>query len=639
MRIFITKIIKFSICLSAVLAVTTCFSETAFGQMRPGMAPKLTKEQAQKVAPGVKERFFASGKTPPKLDSRRYRMMLDLFQTAEDQDGVEKTVAAWYETWSGDEQSRKSTSAGDTAILGRYLKRLGRNSEAAELAVYVENLLKSKPGKDNVKITVTQLADYDDLAATTNSAALQRAIKEKIEKLTSKDGSLRRDLAPMELRALAATYRRAKDTASQKQLAEFIVNDYLPQPGLTNALSSDQWLALARIVRSSKAPAAAKTFCNLFSRELAANNIRVGSFSHPQLLELTGLLNQMGVEKSISKTLVPQWLNIPKDDWAKVSPTLQEKLISAAMGSSSKTVEDFLTASAGDNGQKINQSDYRAAVALLHRTAGAKIARKIAGQAVTAFVAARSPSIGDLNNIAITLKKGADVTNETLAAFIDKLGTFEDRSVQLPDETCKNLAKFMKSKPDSINMLKSRRVAANLELNTPVVKVLWWYYRGGDNYIRYYHSFGRMLRQRRSKLKGDKLAKWEITYAYVRSLLDKWGQRPMDAKTVAKALAAAESDEMRLRCVEEVALAGQRTRNVKQAIQIAQSIQNQLTTPAGKEHLKNLQASLQQDQARWDGEAAKRGEKSRNYQRWAQIFQNAQRNERQFSMNQQRRRR
>jgi hypothetical protein len=167
-------------------------------------------------------------------------------------------------------------------------------------------------------------------------------------------------------------------------------------------------------------------------------------------------------------------------------------------------------------------------------------------------------------------------------------------SHQVADAHYRDLARAL-SGPADRNALEAAFTGADGRACLSVVKVLAWMHRQDGTARPFVGSMAPMLKGKQ----GDALAHWELARAYAVSLTNGDPPRRTDALGHLKlAMAAAQSDDMRMHCIRELASACRAGHLYSTPLQVLASMAATVN-PAQQVELRQLGQQLQDEATAW----------------------------------------
>jgi len=198
----------------------------------------------------------------------------------------------------------------------------------------------SKPTRSG-SLTVADLCDLYLIAEVTGSEPLRDFVEPRLNPLTRLPPEVApkvapqppespesvKQLAPHEILRLAELYHETADVDRQNTLAAFVFSQYLPQPGLIDAIEPDEWLGLVKLAARSSGVADRQAMVQLVDAALEDGTFKVKRLSASQVNALVKYLDKLASDTAAGTTLSEKicttwlgvkaiWLQLPAADRA-----------------------------------------------------------------------------------------------------------------------------------------------------------------------------------------------------------------------------------------------------------------------------------------------------------------------------------
>jgi len=205
---------------------------------------------------------------------------------------------------------------------------------------------------------------------------------------------------------------------------------------------------------------------------------------------------------------------------------------------------------------------------------------------------------------------------EASASLVDVVFALDDRSADLPDAFYTDLATLLRT-PHGKHLLRDRLVSPDGHINLPLAKVCAWLNRKEGRIRRYLGD----LRQRRQDKTGDLRAQWDLACAYAVGLTSRRSPRRTNGNDyIRQALAQAETDPMRIRCIDELVSACRAAHVYAHPIAVIESMVGQFG-PDDQAALQALQQVLQEQATERETRLAELSARRALSEPWQRLFQ------------------
>lgn len=606
-------------------------------QMVKHLAEQKQTSQVEQIKAQLTEQYLAPGKSTPSPE--QLRMLAQIYRAAGDATQAQGLTEAWLKSFQTNEEYRAGMTPSSLLDLAKESKIIGQEAVVGSVAQAGEQWLASKMGQEQPP-SFTDLCDVLELGILTDSQNLQQAARQA---MAGKDSSiLRKELAPFELARYSEVLAKAKDKPAQQQLANFITNDYLPTPGLADAIQPNEWVDLAKLVASIGDAKGKKDLGAMLLTRLRDDRLGLGRMPSSFAGELQMTLADLGVgDAKVRELIVRQSLGISEEAFAGLDEATR-KAVLASFGDPAawKNAEEVFCNAAKEN--RLPAVGYFTAVKLAAAAQNYSAARQwskdllekiIADPKATPEDVALLGRLGEYTKPAMTRGQG-----EALAA---KVAGMDSPETAIPDSVYRELAEFYPTSPKGFQMEKQpsavqwdgvlggQMVDKDGKVNLAVAKMLSWYYRRA-NYTRPFVA--RIYRMRMEKKPaGDAAARWMLAQTYAGSML---GEKDSSLRSsqanqgYVMALTTAQTPDVQKECLRELEVACESNHDYAKAKQMLLSIQGQLSEPMQAEVEKTLQ-TFAAKQADYEAQQKQQGSPA---QQWYQQFQQARQSQQQWSI-------
>lgn len=394
------------------------------------------------------------------------------------------------------------------------------------------------------------------------------------------------DLTPTELKRRADEASKRGDKAEAERIRSLVSDErgYLAQPGLTQAMRPGDWLTISELVAHSSNGRTRAGLPKLLERHLITQPRAVAGFDLAELQALLEAIERAGGAEPtavLREELVLTWLGTPPT--GQVSPWLRRALVAAIRGGA--TGGEALNAEAHKRSGELSRQDLAALVAANGRMGNAKEINRWASQALKTSSAAET-KVGPAGlEYRARLLGAADAATADAEAgrLIGNLKALGEHSAEIPDSTYKTLARSLNTgrwRPK----LEAAIADSKGEVNLAVAKTLAWCWKQDDKPRFFVGELGRKT----ADAQGDSLARWELARGYAVGLTGRGPRRRLATENIRLALAAAESNEMRLLVLRELAAAADDHESAAYAASLIESLQPQFEG----EQAESIQAML-----------------------------------------------
>ncbi len=562
------------------------------------LAAAKQSDQLNRLAKQVADRYLDQGKLA-KLDVNSLRAMATVFQTARDQPSARTLGQAWHTRFTAQPNDNAAQLANEGQVLASLLVFAEMQPQAKQVADLLQTRLFTSTAKEPVSLAMSNLVGLADVAEAINHAGLKQATSKRLAVYQELSDPKANPLAPAELAQLAQRYQKAKQTANFDALAAFIVNRYLPAPGLADVLQPTDWLTLTGIVMQTKDITTRAAMAATLDRELAAGRLRVDRMRRHEAVQLAGMADALRPAHqtiSLGDQLMLSWLKVPGD--AVLGEGVRNVLADQAR--QPKPTLDEL------NKELLAEQQSLATCATLaqamQRLGQSEAADQWARWALNAVQ--DKPTAQDMYQVADVVALTKLKLSETeVAQLVTATAALDEADSYIGDPVYRSLGKLFKDGAHR-EVLKRQLMPKPTQVNLHLARVLAWVHRytrdNSRDLVGYLHH---TLSQRQKPgstlpgVKGDDLARWHLVMADCSALLSKRGINPtygMNSRN--QALAAAKSDVMRLQVVLSLVDAHRRSGQFNQAKQIIASM-TQTFSPSDQQRLAKLSATLAEEAA------------------------------------------
>ena len=556
------------------------------------------REQAQGFSKQLKRRYLDK---PDRLwHPTQFEILNQVFATVGDKQGQTAMASLWQERFKSDEEHRKYMTVPSVLRLARLLKDTKQDAAAKDLAEQIHEMLKKESfGKD---MTFVELAQLVELSELTGVKPLGDLCRQQMASMTGEGVSFPKDLAPFEITRLFASYRDS-DKSRARQLADFVAEDYLTQPGLSHALRSSEWLGLTRVAAKAGSRSSRQEMLKIVKAGIEDGSLKVESFRRNSLISLVTQTGEFGGDEALRSDLVARWLGL-RDEWQDLDHASRRLITKAVLDEVSGSGQALMSLEARLTGRhdsgNLSLSDYQAACRTNARLGRQEAASTWAKRVFKTCLKAKAPGEVATEEIVavselLTLTK-TTLTETESRQVLSALRAMEEGTTVVADEVYENLAGSFATE-NGKKLLDSSLVDASSRVNLANVKLLAWVSRREDRSRKF---AGRMrVMAESAKTAGDLQARWWLARAYAVGLIREAAPiRSWGLTNIMRAFAVAETNPMRLRCIRELVAVCRDEHKYQHPIQAITSIKHQFTGTERTE-LEDALSALKAEAAKW----------------------------------------
>jgi hypothetical protein len=398
------------------------------------------KEMVQKIIDDLSKQYLSSDRKP---DPARLGLLAEIFRAGGQEQQADKLAEAWREAFRTDKAYRESLSTQELLKLAQAMKRRKDASAVQEVAKQAETLLAERAG-DKQPLPFSQLCDLLEIGVVAESRPLQEAARKA---MAGKDNAiLRKELAPVELVRYSEVLAKAKDTQAQKQLANFIVHDYLPTPGLAEAIQPNEWVELGRLIVSLGDAKAKKEMGETLLSRLKDGRLPLNRLPSASAGELSVLLDQLGVgDETVRELIVRQSLGLSEEAFSGLDKVTRKALLDGFGNPTAwQTAKEVLRQAASEN--RLPAAGYYAAARLAVAAADHKAAQEWWTGLLEKVTTDPKATMED---VALPGRIGGHplLTREQGKALATKIASLDAPAANVPDSVYRELAELFPAVP------------------------------------------------------------------------------------------------------------------------------------------------------------------------------------------------
>lgn len=562
----------------------------AVGRPEPGLSAAAAqaqllvragkKEDALRVSRSLAAEFLDDDHVAS-LSAASLARLGDAFVAAGDTESSLQLARQWHRRIMAEKGFHGSMRPRHYAALTSLLKNHGMEEQRRQLAKVFEEQAAADQSQG---VRGEDAAELYRAAVAVGSDPVRKLAWDCIIASVRKGDQFRMNLLPSRLEELAELSRLEGDATISRQLAEFIPAGYLMEPGLADAIAPDEWAVLLQIVAVDGSQSAKKAILSIFGQRLSQGLLQLDALSLPECLELVKTSDQMGGDEALRGLVVASWLGL-SGRWSGLADKTRHELI-AAVGGDQVAWDSLIGQLPSADLHESAPGEYAARVAARTRLGGSKGFEVWRDDAAGRLLATQSPSAELLVTAGRLLAaRPMELSAEQAMSLIEKLAAQAGLSAELSESTYAGLARSLEA---HVGLLKVGVQDASGRVRLPVAKVLTHVMKSQNNGNYWYQE----LTRRKDALSGDALASLELARAYAIGFTS-FARKNGFLVFAGNALAAAETDDMRLRCLEEMVVLGKAAEAQDQVAQVFASVEGQFQGPQ-KEQVAALRQALGQ---------------------------------------------
>lgn len=566
--------------------------------------------------------YFGGTIESPEVSSSLYPLLWKIANAADNSDYTRRLSVRWFNELQNNIEMQQASSTEDMLVLVLGLKEIGKADSAnrvAEIALGVLN-------EDGAAIAISELHNLRAIAVAVGRKNLVETIDRKADSALRTDGRLNLMSPPHELADLAEIYRASANKDMYSEIIHFITSDYLDQAGLCEAMRLSDWMALMSTVTNSedaqaKADVARKFLSAFRARPSLIDRLPRGGSIIPLLTQLQCL----GVTREACGEIVAAHLDMT-DHWNVFDSTLREAILVAVESGGNRQAVARVEAQVRGEGEPALH-EIGAVISLCRHYRHADALKEWKRILWDHELNAKTKSFESLTQAGEVIRSMARLrpvlSTEDTRSLIDLISQLPDEDTAEADAVYRSLGALLDDSDSSAELLK-RIDAMGRDVSMPLVKVTAWQQRT----LRQGRPFAGRLMQLGDKggYEGDSLALWRLSQGYAMGIMsDQVMLRVHGNHYFGQALAAAESSEIRLRCLAMIHFAARIDHRYNEALQITESSIERFDDPDRPQVLAML-AELKAHKQGWEQEAAAKRERHEDTDRWRNILTDRRRN-------------
>ena len=170
-----------------------------------------------------------------------FHLLYAMARRSGDNDSQGVLAKAWLGAFAADPRHGAEMGWTEVVELAGLLEGSGDKEGLRKVCAFAREELRNGSNDHGVP-SYMDLHALQGAAGTVRDRDLEAVCRAKMTALAGSGTVFPPRLAPFEIGALAESARTKKDAAPLRKLAAFIVHDYLPQPGLADALTAQDWM-------------------------------------------------------------------------------------------------------------------------------------------------------------------------------------------------------------------------------------------------------------------------------------------------------------------------------------------------------------------------------------------------------------